>query len=473
MISEKFGQQPFRYLLWTILAVVCIWSVVTSVRSAWRSEKNPGRTSDFAAFYGAGTLALQGDSIYDVKKTAVTYRPFIYPPTFAVFPMMPLALLPFNTALIVFTILNHTALLLACWLVRDAMWGNWDIHLPETFARSTWTQLWRHPDTGLMLAVLICSRGLQSNMRHGNANTFVLLALALGCWWAVKSLKASSQYHQAFLSGVAVALATAIKVTPGLFGLYLLWTRRWLGLFGGAVGLVFFLLLMPALPLGFSNTVARLKEFALHASSAVAGEGSEADVVDWQGAAQKQIEAGICIRGSLMSVLTNKPLVTSYKGKNIESRISLVDLPENTARNLLRCVELLVLGLTVALTARQISRCDPGGLALSWGLVAETMLLISPVTRKAHFCVLIISCGAMFALMQQSRITGLAKKFCLVAMFVLCLRGVVFSDEIIGQVRSDVLDYGGFGLLLLALIYAANAWALWKLEPVDGQRILA
>lgn len=453
--------QPWRCFWWFLIIALVIWQAVICVRGSWYPPKSPDKVSDFTAFYGAGKLALDGKNIYDFKASE-SRRPYLYPPTFAVFPMMPLALLKFNAALIVFVILNFALLFGMLWLLRDCMW-----HLipqaaapPET---SRWMQWLRHPDSSLLLATAVCYRYIVSNLRHGNANLYVAFSIALGLWLLLKSERRIFE----FSSGVAIALGTAIKVTPGLFGLYMLWTwRRW-GMLGGAIGLIFFLLLVPAVPMGFSNALARLSEYKNHVASGATGEDAEDDPIGHEGGAdQKQLEGGMSLRGTCMRYLTPRPMRFTFKDKTTKLYyVNIVDLPEATARNICHVGEILLLAITIFLTARKTARTDPAGIALSWGVVANAMLLISPLTRKAHLCALLVSAVVAIALIQQDRIRGRARTFCITAFGVMCVEGGVFSVEIIGKFNSDWLQGAGTGFWMLLAVFASLCWALWKLKP--------
>src|SRR5258705_12577790 len=49
--------------------------------------------NDFTAYYSAGELARLKKNIYDWRSSTTPRRPFIYPPLFALLPMLPLSLL--------------------------------------------------------------------------------------------------------------------------------------------------------------------------------------------------------------------------------------------------------------------------------------------------------------------------------------------------------------------------------------------
>ena len=66
------------------------------------------------------------------------------------------------------------------------------------------------------------------------------------------------------LGGALIALATAIKLTPGLVLVGLLGARRWRALGGAAAGLVLWLVLVPLPLLGPSGTLGALEHFTQH-----------------------------------------------------------------------------------------------------------------------------------------------------------------------------------------------------------------
>jgi hypothetical protein len=463
-------RKPAAALAWTLILIVLAFQARQAVRTCWRDSDDSQHTSDFTAFYAAGKLALNGENIYDYRKSGITKRPFIYPPLFAVVPMMPLALLPHNAALVVFTLLNCALLLGTCALLYGALWGGMPRPPPWSGKWRDWRGLSRQPKVGVFLAAAACYLFVDGNNRMGNANLFVVFPLALAFWLLMRVTTPTGKLS----AGMSIALATAIKVTPGVFGLYLLWTRRGIAMVGGALGLLAFLLLVPSLGLGFGNTLDRLREFGGHAQASVSGNGSDDDIVDLAGAEQKQLEGGYGIRGLLMHYLTAKPLDwkmtrhgVRYAGKYT---VNVVDLPPDRARLIAYGVCGLCLLLTVALTWSAAARGTRDGLALSFSLVTVTMLLLAPITRRAHLCVLLISFAALIALMQQGKIVGRLKTACIACIVALFLTGIVLSSELIGLPASMWTEVAGANSFLLLGLYAANAWALTELTGLRDAR---
>lgn len=455
-----------RCLFWAAVAAMLGVNCSQSMKQGWWDPQEKGKNgSDFTAFYSAGELARRGEVIYDYQHSSTPRRPFIYPPMFAVFPMAPLSLLPHNAALFVFWALNIALFCASLWLLRAVLWPGAPDGLSPTLS------LWRQPETGLVLAVLVCWRFLNDNLRLGNANMYILFLLALTLYLLAR--------HRGFLAGLSVALALAFKVTPGLFGLYFLWTRRGWALAGGALGLALFLVLVPGGVLGFSQNWDLLQAFARHASGAIAGKkdaaGSEsaAATVGWKQPLRESYEdhaAGISLRGAMQKLLS--PSVALSRRDESESRtVNVLNLTVAQALLVANVLALALLALTIALTAPRWAGEAGAPLFLSLGLVTSAMVLISPLTRKAHLVVLLLPVAALIALLQQDRLSGAARRWAWAGLLVLGLHGVVFSKDIIGARASEVVQAAGAATFAVLLLYAATAVALRTCRggrPVDS-----
>jgi alpha-1,2-mannosyltransferase len=160
--------------------------------------------------------ARDGGEIYDWIKPNTRYG-FTYPP-FAALLMLPLAYLPYTLSMVI----NVTATVLATVLL---LW--W---LVDPIARRMgWTR-W------FALAVAICLAAAFEPMREtvdfGQVNMLMLILVAADLLWLVAPAygpptgkPARARYRR--WAGVGIGLATAIKLTPGIFIVYLLVTGRW------------------------------------------------------------------------------------------------------------------------------------------------------------------------------------------------------------------------------------------------------
>ena len=213
------------------------WSYAKAAAQAGAKNAEKQGT-DFTAFYSAGELARQGKNIYDWRASSTPRRPFIYPPMFALFPMLPLSLLPHDVALGVFYALNVLALAAALWMLRLMLWP--PAGAPQARCCST-------PMIGMLLTLAVSWRFIHANTIVGNANLLILflIVLALFLEWRagqtqIRAAALSERGHPSqIMSGIVVGLATAFKLTPGLFGVFFLWSwRRWAMLGGAGAGFV-------------------------------------------------------------------------------------------------------------------------------------------------------------------------------------------------------------------------------------------
>lgn len=159
---------------------------------------------DLKVYYGALTWWVHdGGEIYDYLKPNTQYG-FTYPP-FAALVMLPMAYLPWTAAIVVSVLASVvTTTVLIWWLVdpiaRRAGWTRW-------FA----------------LAVALCLAAAFEPMREtvnfGQVNTLLLFLVAVDL---LRLLPTGNRW-----AGVGIGLATAIKLTPGVFIVYLLVTGRW------------------------------------------------------------------------------------------------------------------------------------------------------------------------------------------------------------------------------------------------------
>lgn len=159
---------------------------------------------DSRVYYGAINFLFHGDgSVYDWVRPGSPYG-FTYPP-FAGLVMAPMAVLPLGAVIwlaVVATILSTA--LLAWWLAGPLL------------RRNGWTG-W------FAIAVVVCLaitfEPVRETIGFGQVNT-LLLAMVVGdmLFGVARGRK---------WAGVGIGLATAVKLTPGVFILYLLLTRRW------------------------------------------------------------------------------------------------------------------------------------------------------------------------------------------------------------------------------------------------------
>jgi uncharacterized membrane protein len=159
---------------------------------------------DLNVYYGAVNYWVHdGGEIYDWLKFNSRYG-FTYPP-FAALSMLPMAYVSWPLAMVISVAAAVvTGGLLLWWLVDPIA------------RREGWTRWYA-------FAIAVCLAAAFEPMREtvtfGQVNTLLLFLVAADLLWLVA--------RDSRWAGVGVGLATAIKLTPGIFILYLLVTKRW------------------------------------------------------------------------------------------------------------------------------------------------------------------------------------------------------------------------------------------------------
>ncbi|MBB5828047.1 glycosyltransferase family 87 protein [Micromonospora carbonacea] len=159
---------------------------------------------DLKVYYGALHFWVHdGGEIYDFLKPGTQYG-FTYPP-FAALVMLPMALLPWPAAIAVSVAASVVVSAVLIWWL-----------LAPVARRCGWTG-W------FALAVALCLAAAFEPMREtvnfGQVNMLLLFLVAVDL---LRLLPAGNRW-----AGVGIGLATAIKLTPGIFLVYLLVTGRW------------------------------------------------------------------------------------------------------------------------------------------------------------------------------------------------------------------------------------------------------
>jgi alpha-1,2-mannosyltransferase len=158
---------------------------------------------DLNVYYGAIHYWADGGSLYDFVRKGSTYG-FTYPP-FAALTMLPMALLSWPVAVVIGSI---ATIGVTVWLMREL--------LAPVIAARGWTP-W------FVLAISLCLLAVYEPFREtflfGQVNMLLVGLVAADLLLLVT--------RRSRWAGVGIGLATAIKLTPGIFIVYLLITKRW------------------------------------------------------------------------------------------------------------------------------------------------------------------------------------------------------------------------------------------------------
>ena len=184
------------------IAIVAVLVAVT-VAAVWLAET---RNHFFDSRVYAGAVRYwfrDGGMVYDWMRPGTPYG-FTYPP-FAGLVMAPMAYLPMPLILIIATLATVATTGLVVWWLAAPM-----------IRRQGWTP-WFAAAVAVCLAIVF--EPVRETITFGQVNTVLLALVAADLLIA---LPAGRRW-----AGVGIGLATAIKLTPGLFIVYLLVTRRW------------------------------------------------------------------------------------------------------------------------------------------------------------------------------------------------------------------------------------------------------
>ena len=151
--------------------------------------------------------------------------------------------------------------------------------------------------------------------------------------------------------------------------------------------------------------------------------------------------------------------------------MNVLDLGPAAAQRLAGALGLLLLALTVGLTARKTARETPYGTALAWALIAVTLLLVAPLTRKAHCVLLLIPAAALVSSIQLDRHGGVTRTLAWAALLTLFCLGVFTASDFFRLFAPSVAAakawsnyFHAIGCLTFAMlvVYAAVFLALWS-----------
>lgn len=192
-----------RWLLAALVVAAAASPVVLRYLVLWPLDQ---WQVDVEVYREAGVSVLTGRPVYGTLTEAPQLLPFTYPP-FAALLAVPLALLPFGVVGWLWTAAQVLATTAVTWyagsrLLRHA--GPW---LPLALAGLTAAMLWLHP--------------VGDGIRFGQVNAFIVLACVMDL------VEPRPRLARWLPRGALVGLAMAVKLTPGVFVVHYLVTRRW------------------------------------------------------------------------------------------------------------------------------------------------------------------------------------------------------------------------------------------------------
>ena len=260
-MAEAPGNQPPRWWEKSLLGLMALGLVVFMAWSEVRSCFLKQRHTDYTVYVRAAWAARVGEDMYQIADEHGWH--YCYPPPFALM-LTPLADPPKGVDRTGYVPFWFAA---GVWIVISMGVAVWTVHalakavLPDAVP---WTRRWIYARS---IPFTLCLGGIGFTVSHGQVNTAVA-ALVAGMFAALVVGKR-------FTSGVWLAGAAALKITPAMLILYPLLHRDRRSLMGVVAGSVVLLILFPAMFFGFRGAVEEnLKVVSQVLTPGVGGQGA-------------------------------------------------------------------------------------------------------------------------------------------------------------------------------------------------------
>jgi alpha-1,2-mannosyltransferase len=399
-------------------------------------ESDPAaRWNDLRVFYGAGRMAFQDIDLYK-NPTSPEGRFYIMPPFFAIV-SAPLAALGWKTYFVVWFVLSLAAVVAAALLC---------------------VKIARPDAAGATLALIagaalfLSARPIISDFHNGQLNSLIFLLIAFSLYLFVRKPDAAS--------GIVMAVAASIKLTALIFLPYFAFKRAWKTAGGMLLGLVFTIVLLPLVSFGPDRTA------RLYSSFYAKMVGPFASVSD---APEVYAEAGQSLRAAAGRYLTD---ANAAHHSETDVRVNFADLSGDTVWKLV-LAGCLALTLATALCARA-DPADPTRrrlAALEFGAVLLLMLMVSPMSRKAHFVVLVLPFTALVNYVLASRADpareGL-RRLALGAVITAFVAYNLTSPDLVGKKASHLLQALSVFLFGTFVLWAASCAIVYRERSIPA-----
>jgi len=254
-------------------------------------------------------------------------------------------------------------------------------------------------------------------------------------------------------AGFLLGCAAAFKVLPGLFGVYLLFGRKWRALGGMVLGGLFCTVLLPALVFGPSRAAALHVSWYRVVVAPYGGEGAGAVIGDAARPSNQSLAAAMqrAFRPIPVKILTG-----------VERPINFLSLSPRSVRLATKALQALVAAMLVGVWIYCRGRGGSGeATAVLFGLVAPGIMLLSDVSLTTHHVLVLVplSVLVMRMLAGDARVQRYAW---LVPLYLLVLVGVGVKP---------IKAYSPMLFLTLGILVACVAVALGDERRLRGSAV--
>ena len=200
-----------------VIAAAIVVTAVAPIVALWLTNPPDQRLVDLDVYRSGGQAVLRGEPVYDFLNQPPQLLPFTYPP-FAALLATPLALLSWPAAQWVWVVLVYAALVCAvCYAFREPLGRAVRAGGARSGAGATMmTGAVAGVVAGVLIGAMAYLMPVRDQIRFGQVDLFLVALCLADC--ATRSPR--------WPRGLLIGLATAIKLVPGVFIIYLWLTGR-------------------------------------------------------------------------------------------------------------------------------------------------------------------------------------------------------------------------------------------------------
>lgn len=243
-------------------------------------------------------------------------------------------------------------------------------------------------DKMLVVVPLLLTAGIiGSNLETAQVNTVTLFAVCL----ALYAFRRRADLSAGGLLGVA----TALKLTPGLFVLYFLYKRAYRVVVGAGLAVIFCWLLLPPLVFGPANFIEIMVGWYDILSGFIA-EGTLAEGL------QGFRDTNQSLAAAFHRFFTEVPARWSRGGAG-SLYLNIVSLSLGTADRLIKAMILAILIFLAAICRTPLGDRDRPALSLEYSLIWIATLVVSPISWINHYVFLLFPYAAAVFYLRSNR----------------------------------------------------------------------
>ncbi len=371
------NQRTIRLINFVLIVLLAVGGVALAVQSVYKAgvfnsdvDDPQAKWNDLRAYYGAAQWVTTETDIY-ANPTSPEGRYYVYPPFFAIL-CAPVAVVGWKVFALFWCVASLVSLIAASVLcariVRPGAKGS----LLVLFAAA---------------ALILTARPIISDFQNGQINTFVFFLVAASLFLFLRRFDAAS--------GIVVGFAAAIKPTFVIFLPYFIFKGAYKTAGGMLLALVFALVLLPLVTLGPTRTSELYTSFY----SRILGPFTSVSE-----APREFAGSGQSLRAAAHNFLTD---TNAAHHSRFAIKVNFANLSAGAVWKIVlgACAVLAVL---TALCARaNLAHKEKRDLAaLELASVLLLMLLVSPLSRKAHFVALMLpyAAGVNYLLLHRGSI---------------------------------------------------------------------